>query len=63
MVDKPEYPEKKSRELTDEEKKSIRKRILKLENEKIEGSVSQTLAEEFNCSPSQIAGIMAHMRM
>lgn len=61
MATKSNYPEKKSRELTDDEKKRIRQRIIDIEDEEIEQSISQTLADEFNCSPSQIAGILAHM--
>ena len=61
MVDDTGYPKKKSRELTEQEKKEIRQRILELETDEIELSVSQTLAKEFNCSPSQIAGIKANM--
>lgn len=61
MATNSNYPEKKSRELTDDEKKRIRQRIIDIEDEEIEQSISQTLADEFNCSPSQIAGILAHM--
>ena len=61
MVANRDYPKKKSRNLTDEQKKKIRQRILELEGEDIEQSISHILAEKFNCSPSQIAGIMAHM--
>lgn len=61
MGDDSDYPKKKNRELTEEEKKVIRKRILELESDQIEQSISQILANEFNCSPSQIAGIKAHM--
>ena len=61
MATNSNYPEEKSRELTDDEKKRIRQRIIDIEDEEIEQSISQTLADEFNCSPSQIAGILAHM--
>jgi transcriptional regulator CtsR len=61
VVDTPSYPKKKSRDLSNKEKQKIRERVIELEEEEIEQSMSQTLADEFNCSPSQIAGIMAHM--
>lgn len=62
MEDDSSRPEKLSRDLTDEEKECIKTRILELENEKVEQSVAQLLSDEFNCSPSQIAGIMGQMR-
>ena len=49
------YPEPKQRELTDDEKEEIRKRI-----EKGDGDTNQ-LAREFACSSSQVAGIKAAM--
>ena len=61
MVDTPSYPKKKSRDLSNKAKQKIRERIIELEEEELEQSMSQTLADEFNCSPSQVAGIMAHM--
>jgi transposase-like protein len=49
------YPEPKQRELSDEEKEQLRTRI-----ERGEGDIYQ-LAQEFGCSPSQVAGIKAAM--
>jgi transposase-like protein len=49
-----EYPEKKQRELTDAEKAQLRERIDR-------GDDYATLAQEFGCSTSQVAGIKAAM--
>jgi len=63
MVESYEYPRKKERELSEEEKAEIRQRILKLEDEDLDQSISHIITNEveFDCSPSQIAGIKAHM--
>ena len=47
------YHQKKTRDLTEEEKRQIRQRI-----ERSEGDVYK-LAEEFECVPIQVAGIKA----
>ena len=49
------YPEKKIRDLSDEETRQIRSQI-EQRNGKTEG-----IAEEFKCSESQVAGIKAAM--
>lgn len=49
------YPERKQRELTDEEKERIREAL-----ECGDGDIFQ-LAGEFGCSASQVAGIKAAM--
>jgi hypothetical protein len=50
------YPAKKDRDLTEEEKRGVRARI-----EELEKGVTEQIAKEFRCSPSQIAGIKARM--
>lgn len=50
------YPEPKKRELTEAEKQGLRARIERGEID------SYQLAEEFNCSPSQVAAIKAAMK-
>jgi len=52
---KPQYPQTKVRELTDTEKE-LRARI-----EKGDADIYK-LADEFQCSPSHVAGIKATMR-
>lgn len=54
-IEQRRYPERKQRELTDEEKAELRGRI--------EGGDKDIyrLAQEFGCSPSQVAGIKAAM--
>jgi transposase-like protein len=49
------YPVPKERDLTAEEKDQLRERI-----ERGESNIYQ-LAQEFGCSPSQVAGIKAAM--
>ncbi|MDO8740968.1 MAG: hypothetical protein Q7J54_05355 [Candidatus Woesearchaeota archaeon] len=56
MVKMNEYPERKTRELSEEEKKEIRKRIGEGDEDIYE------LAKEFSCSSSQIAGIKAWVK-
>ncbi len=50
------YPERKQRELSDGEKQQLRERI-----NRGEGDIYR-LAQEFGCSPSQVAGIKAAMK-
>jgi DNA invertase Pin-like site-specific DNA recombinase len=52
--DQREYPEKKRRELDEDENDSIRSRIE-------QGKSSREIADEFDCSLSQVAGIKAAM--
>ena len=49
------YPQHKERELTDEEKESLRRRIESGDDD------IYRLATEFSCSSSQVAGIKAAM--
>ena len=49
------YPERKQRELTDDEKARLRGRIERGDED------IYRLAQEFGCSPSQVAGIKAAM--
>jgi hypothetical protein len=49
------YPEQKQRDLTETEKLQIRERISRGEGD------AYTLAKEFHCSASEIAGIKAAM--
>ena len=56
-----DHPMKKDRELTAEEKERIRQKIRELEGKEDDQTISDKLSDEFGCSPSQIAGIYAHM--
>ena len=49
------YPERKTRELDEDEKSQLRVRIERGDNDIYQ------LAREFGCSPSQVAGIKAAM--
>ncbi|MGH7963384.1 MAG: hypothetical protein ACRERD_16440 [Candidatus Binatia bacterium] len=54
--DQKRYPEPKQRELSEDEKAQLRARI-----ERGESDIYR-LAQEFGCSPSQVAGIKAALR-
>ena len=56
-----DYPMEKERELTEEEKTSIKRRIRELDDEEMDLPISYRVADEFECSPSQVAGIYAMM--
>ena len=49
------YPEKKMRDLSEEESKQIRARIAERKGD------TEGIAEEFKCSESQVAGVKAAM--
>jgi hypothetical protein len=53
---KEDYPQKKKRDLTEVEKKEIRKDIEKGEDDIYE------LAKQFSCSTSQVAGVKAYLK-